>query len=170
MKIKTNKKIIIHTGIGFFFLLAFVFFTPWSKFGGNILLWSAQNGYTTVTKTIVYLGAPVDYETEHKETAFILSAKRGDIEAVQFLTENSANINHQDRYGYTAIMLVSSSDYENEKIVKYLLSRWDIHIDLKSDLGYTALDFARHLIDTQISKMLVAKSREFSYIIYSSFF
>ena len=65
-------------------------------------------------------------------------------------------------------MLSSTSAYQNKDIVQYLLKQTGINIDIRNKKKQKALDFAQELDDPEISQLLHAKSRDFSYIIYST--
>ena len=105
---------------------------------------------------------------ENKNKVLMKSIKEGDSKKVISLIENGANINYQDSDGYTPLMLSSTSAYQNKDIVKYLLKQTGINIDIRNKKKQKALDFAQELDDPEISRLLHAKSRDFSYIIYST--
>ena len=106
--------------------------------------------------------------TENKNKVLMKSIKEGDSKKVISLIENGANINYQDSDGYTPLMLSSTSAYQNKDIVQYLLKQTGINIDIRNKKKQKALDFAQELDDPEISRLLHAKSRDFSYIIYST--
>ena len=105
---------------------------------------------------------------ENKNKVLMKSIKEGDSKKVIYLIENGANINYQDSDGYTPLMLSSTSAYQNKDIVQYLLKQTGINIDIRNKKKQKALDFAQELDDPEISRLLHAKSRDFSYIIYST--
>ena len=105
---------------------------------------------------------------ENKNKVLMKSIKEGDSKKVISLIENGANINYQDSDGYTPLMLSSTSAYQNKDIVQYLLKQTGINIDIRNKKKQKALDFAQGLDDPEISRLLHAKSRDFSYIIYST--
>jgi ankyrin repeat protein len=105
---------------------------------------------------------------ENKNKVLMKSIKEGDSKKVISLIENGANINYQDSDGYTPLMLSSTSAYQNKDIVQYLLKQTGINIDIRNKKKQKALDFAQELDDPEISRLLHAKSRDFSYIIYST--
>ena len=141
MKIKTHKKNITYI------MLPLIFF--------SIILVLIIEGNDNV--------AP-----ENKNKVLMKSIKEGDSKKVISLIENGANINYQDSDGYTPLMLSSTSAYQNKDIVQYLLKQTGINIDIRNKKKQKALDFAQELDDPEISRLLHAKSRDFSYIIYST--
>ena len=105
---------------------------------------------------------------ENKNKVLMKSIKEGDSKKAIWLIDNGADINYQDKKGYTPLILASTSIYQNKKIVKYLLNQPGINIYIRNKKKQKALDFAQELDDPEIFRLLYAKSRDFSYIIYSN--
>ncbi len=95
------------------------------------------------TKTeIVTIFDSSPYETlsnEEKNEALITASKNGQIEIVQYLVENGANINAQDSAYYTALMK-ASGDRQLE-VIKYLIEK-GASVTIDGEAGWTALDSA----------------------------
>ena len=88
-----------------------------------------------------------DIQDKFGETALIWASDWDDMEIVDLLIKNGANVNIQDKLGRTALMQASRND--NEKIVK-LLIQYGANLNLQDTRGKTVLDYA----NTEIKRLL----------------
>jgi len=67
------------------------------------------------------------------------AAREGDVEAVKSLLENNADINQRTRKGTP---LIEAIEFNHEEVVEVLLQHPNINVNMKTQLGHTALHMA----------------------------
>lgn len=72
----------------------------------------------------------------HEETMLLLSSRLDDKNRVYFLLDHGANINHENKAGYNALMVAASTG--NTPMCKFLLSR-GADLEAKNNYNSTAL-------------------------------
>lgn len=72
----------------------------------------------------------------HEETMLLLSSRLNDEHRVRFLLDHGANINHENKAGYNALMVAASTG--NTPMCKFLLSR-GADLEAKNNYNSTAL-------------------------------
>ena len=70
----------------------------------------------------------------HEETMLLLSSRLNDKHRVRFLLDHGANINHENKAGYNALMVAASTG--NTPMCKFLLSRG---ADLEAKNNYNSV-------------------------------
>ena len=84
-------------------------------------------------------------------TALINEVRSGNLEIVQYLVENGANINAKNDSGSTALMIAS---YEGKfEVVEYLIEK-GANVNAKNNDGLTALDCATIYFKNEISSLM----------------
>lgn len=74
----------------------------------------------TKIQTLIKLGANINYQNEHKITAFhIACAKYHNINAIKYLIEHGADIELKNRDGNDALHIALKVE-DNEKVINYL--------------------------------------------------
>ncbi|KAL4779383.1 hypothetical protein BJX76DRAFT_340953 [Aspergillus varians] len=110
--------------------------------------------YNQINTAALLLLRGADVNTAAVDTPLIAAAKNGNLEMVQFLVENGANIDATDDNGSTALMLAVSQGAE--AVVRFLIGQ-KADTQKQDGFGDTALDLARKLgVDTAIVAMLEA--------------
>jgi len=109
--------------------------------GKTALLFAAENGRLAVLRTLVRNGADVSAKaTGDGSDALMLCVNRNHIECVQFLVEQQSDINHQNKLGFTSLMIAA---YNGNRFVVEILLRCGAVLDLKNNRGETAYNIAR---------------------------
>ena len=100
---------------------------------------------------------------DNDTTPLIIASSLGDVNAVKMLLEDvnknyylkgSFDINHQDKYGYTALLAACKDGHE--QVVQILLATKGIDFNTKSKSGHTPLIFASYTGHVNIVKRLLA--------------
>jgi len=98
-------------------------------------------------------GTPVDLPEEIKQsTALMFAAERGFAEIVGRLVAGGANVNHKNKYGFTALHAAASGGHSG--LAKYLLNN-GAEIDAQDNLGQTPLYFAAERGSLEAARVLV---------------
>ena len=93
------------------------------------------------------------YETTiEKNEALIKASEHGDIELVQYLIENSADINYKNNAGNTALIKASECGYAD--IIKFLIDA-EANINIVGELGQTSLHWATYNGDLGVVTYIV---------------
>jgi ankyrin repeat protein len=121
----------------------------------GMLLFTAFNAKTEISESFIdavyddnislidvylVLGADIEYLGTVENTALLLAAKKNNLQMMQLLIDNGANINAQNHYGISALMY--AVDSRNVDMVTLLLLDNNIDVDLQSNKGCTALMLA----------------------------
>ena len=85
------------------------------------------------------------------ENNIIELIRKGDIEGLRKAIEEGADINIQDEYGSTILMIVSY--YNRVEIVKLLIEK-KAKLDIQDKYGKTALDYAKEKGNQEIVELL----------------
>ena len=100
-------------------------------------------------------------ENQSMEDQWFYSIHCNYIEDVEDFINKGIDINVQDNYGYTALMISSFGKYNY--IVEILLKHPDIDVTIKNDEGYNFIDMLEDtsfLINYQIQKYLLKSGRD----------
>lgn len=84
-----------------------------------------------------------DFDYSKEDAPVVTAVILGDIEDLQRLLDEGANINTQDSNGASALMMAIEQDWANPKWIDLLISK-GIDINLQNKDGDTALDLARY--------------------------
>ena len=99
------------------------------------LLQGAMEGNTALVKRSIEQRAELETKNEEGETALILAAWYGSPEIVILLLENGANVNAQDKLGFTAIAKASSLGVGRHYEIVELLIQASANVNLKTKDG-----------------------------------
>ena len=88
-------------------------------------------------------------------TALIIACEKGLLEIVNYLIDNGANINHQNKQGLTPAM--KAAEKNNFSIVKLLLDK-NIDLSISDFTGRTLREISESSRDKRILKLLNEKS------------
>jgi ankyrin repeat protein len=88
-----------------------------------------------------------------KLTPLMLAASYSSPELIATLLDAGANVNAKDIRGMTPLMLAAASENQDARVIALLLKR-GADPDLKSEVGETALDWARKFGDPAVLKLL----------------
>ena len=114
------------------------FDTP-DKYGNTPLMYAiASNNETEYKELVEKHKCNVDAQNNDKQSALMIAAANGNLNAAVYLAENDANLDLQDKYGRSATMLASGNDHK--KIVEYLIT--NANLDLKDNDKNNALQIA----------------------------
>jgi len=87
----------------------------------------------------------------------VQAADKGDLQQVQSLLDNGANVNAKDDHGSTALMLASSTG--NLEVVSLLLQK-EANVNSKREDGSTALTMAGYHCQSEVVKLLLARGAD----------
>lgn len=123
-------------------------------YGRTALYWAAHFGKIQTVKTLVELGANVNWVSSANGAPLHIAVERGHSEIVAFLLEcKNIDINIQDYYLCTPLSRAIRQKSVN--ISKALLARGDIILDIRDDMGNTALDHARSSENKEIEVLIL---------------
>jgi len=98
-------------------------------------------------------GTPVDLPEEIKQsTALMFAAERGFSEIVSRLVAGGANVNHKNKFGFTALHAAVNGN--QLAVAKYLLKN-GAEVDAQDALGQTPLYFAAERGSLELARVLV---------------
>merc|ERR1712087_217922 len=121
--------------------------------GKTALLLAAENGRLAVIRTLLRNGADVSAKaTGDGSDALMLCVNRNHIECVQFLVEQQSDINHQNKLGFTSLMIAA---YNGNRFVVEILLRCGAVLDLKNNRGETAYMIARKANHIDLCQILM---------------
>jgi ankyrin repeat protein len=95
----------------------------------------------TILKLFIKAGALADVQAEGAYIYFILAAREGEKEIVQYFIESGININKKDSYWHTTALITAAKNVKTD-IVKLLIAE-KADLNLTDDYGNTAIDYAR---------------------------
>jgi ankyrin repeat protein len=133
--------------------------------GNTPLQFAASNGNLAMVKLLLSRGAAVDSATTgatkvrkgpvalNHLTALMFAAPYGTPELVRTLIAAGAKVNARDIRDMTPLMLAVSSETQDPEVVRLLLEK-GADVKAKSNLGETALDWARKFGNPGIIRML----------------
>jgi ankyrin repeat protein len=119
---------------------------------------ACKGHYELVRHLIEDKGVPVDSRdtTSHLITALHMASREGHENIVRYLLNHNANVNLQDRDGYTALHYASING--NMSIVQYLISLPDINVNLTDTQSRTALHRAIEHNKSAVAHELIIKT------------
>lgn len=123
-------------------------------------LYAGAQGKTEILKYMIVHAEPNhSVVNRYGGNALIPAAEKGHLENVKvFLQDGKADINHQNNYGYTALIeavaLTDGSELYQE-IVQELL-KYKANKELRDNRGKTALDYAKEKGYTEMVQLLEA--------------
>jgi ankyrin repeat protein/cytochrome c553 len=106
------------------------------------MLGAFKFGDTDVIRTLLELGAPVDFADGNQITMLSRSVLNHEIELAKMLLARGANVNAADKLGMTPLLWAASSDFGDAAMVELLL-RAGANAGAKNRDGRTALELAR---------------------------
>ena len=136
-----------------------------TKRGDTALQFAASVGNVTMVKLLLDKGADVNAATTgsvqvkkgpialNHLTALMFAAPYGTPELLRTLIDAGAKVNARDIRDMTPLMLAVSSETQDPEVVRLLLSK-NADTKAKSDLGETALDWAKKFGNPQVIRIL----------------
>jgi ankyrin repeat protein len=133
--------------------------------GNTALHFAASNGNLAMVKLLLSKGADVNAATTRatqvrkgpvalsRLTALMYAAPYGTPELVRTLIDAGAKVNARDIRDMTPLMLAVSSETQDPAVVRLLLEK-GADVKAKSNLGETALDWARKFGNPEVMRML----------------
>jgi ankyrin repeat protein/cytochrome c553 len=106
------------------------------------MLGAFKFGDTDVIRTLLELGAPVDFADGNQITMLSRSVLNHEIGLAKMLLARGANVNAADKLGMTPLLWAASSDFGDAAMVELLL-RAGANAGAKNRDGRTALELAR---------------------------
>jgi ankyrin repeat protein len=106
------------------------------------MLGAFKFGDVEVIKTLLDLGAPIDFADGNQITMLSRCVLNHELDLAKMLIERGANVNHVDRLGMTPLLWAASSDFGDPAMVDLLLKA-GAKADAKNKDGRTALELAR---------------------------
>lgn len=119
------------------------------------LHFAANFGDIEQVKNELEKGTPVDSpETKKLSSALMFASERGFIEIVKLLVSHGADINYQNKFGFSPL---HASAYGDHIAVAKLLTENGAEVDAKDDKGRTPLYFAAERNALQVAELLIEK-------------
>ncbi len=106
------------------------------------MLGAFKFGDAEVIRTLLELGAPVDFADGNQITMLSRSVLNHELELAKMLIARGANVNATDKLGMTPLLWAASSDFGDAAMVELLLKS-GAKADAKNRDGRTALELAR---------------------------
>jgi uncharacterized protein len=106
------------------------------------MLGAFKFGDADVIRTLLELGAPVDFADGNQITMLSRSVLNHELELAKMLIARGANVNATDKLGMTPLLWAASSDFGDAAMVELLLGS-GARADAKNRDGRTALELAR---------------------------
>jgi len=106
------------------------------------MLGAFKFGDADVIRTLLELGAPVDFADGNQITMLSRSVLNHELELAKMLIARGANVNASDKLGMTPLLWAASSDFGDAAMVELLLKS-GARADAKNRDGRTALELAR---------------------------
>src|SRR5688572_22072981 len=106
------------------------------------MLGAFKFGDADVIRTLLELGAPVDFADGNQITMLSRSVLNHELELAKMLIARGANVNASDKLGMTPLLRAASSDFGDAAMVELLLKS-GARADAKNRDGRTALELAR---------------------------
>lgn len=113
---------------------------------------SVDSGSISIAKSILSKGFEVDKLNMFNEAAIHMAARNNNPDMINLLISFNCNINLQNSYGLTALMISAMAGSENA--FKALLKSESINVDLKSNDNKSAEDYAKDSGKTKILSLL----------------
>ena len=113
------------------------------KHGSKLHDASSEGDITTLSALIEEEGFDVDLMSEEGNTPIIIAARKNQLESLNFLLSNGANINHQSHYKYSdkySCLMIAA--IHNRKDMVRLLLQYGADVNLMCREGRTALSYA----------------------------
>ncbi len=109
---------------------------------GKILIDEASRSSMDVRyiKDLIAVGCPIDFRDDCERTALHHASDVGNLEVVELLVSNGADVNIIDKYSWTALQFAANS-MGNEDILKYLISK-GAQVGIRDNNGRIPWDFA----------------------------
>ena len=151
-KYKHAAKVLITNGVGIEGLLS-------TSPPMTTLMWTAQEGYYSLTEQLILQGVNVNYQNPDGRTALHFAACSGRLEVVQILLNNGAEIDLEDKHHHTPLVLsVEAKKYD--VMLHLITSGADVtqlakHPD--RDFGRDALSYAVNHKHKDVAKILITK-------------
>src|SRR6188768_1286502 len=106
------------------------------------MLGAFKFGDADVIRTLLDLGAPVDFADGNQITMLSRSVLNNELGLARMLIDRGANVNATDKLGMTPLLWAASSDFGDSAMVELLLKA-GAKADAKNKDGRTALELAR---------------------------
>lgn len=103
--------------------------------------------------------AVVDARGEHGSTALLYAASEHDHELVNVLTMNGADVNIQDRFGFTALMNSTLPEGEFAVVARLLINN-DADVNIQNNNGKTALMLSVESNDIAMIRLLLENNAD----------
>ena len=106
------------------------------------MLGAFKFGDIEVARTLLDLGAPIDFADGNGITMLGRAALNNELEMARMLIERGANVNVVDKLGMTPLLWASNIDFGDAAMVELLL-RSGAKADARNKDGLTPLELAR---------------------------
>ena len=106
------------------------------------MLGAFKFGDMEVARTLLDLGAPIDFADGNGITMLGRAALNNDLELARMLIERGANVNVVDKQGMTPLLWAANIDFGDSAMVELLLKA-GAKADAKNKDGRTALELAQ---------------------------
>ena len=153
-KYKHAAKVLITNGVGIEGLLS-------TSPPMTALMWTAQEGYDSLTKQLILQGVNVNYQNPDGHTALHFAARSGQLQIVQILLNNGAEIDPEDKHHHTPLVLsVEAKKYD---VMLHLITSGGDTAQLAKctysniNLGREALSYAVNHKHKDAAKVLITK-------------
>jgi ankyrin repeat protein len=120
------------------------------------MLGAYKFGDVEVARTLIELGAPVDFADGNGITMLGRAALNNEVAMAKALIDRGANVNIVDKLGMTPLLWAVSSDFGDAAMIELLLKS-GARADARNKDGLTPLDLARKYGHTEVIPALTVK-------------
>jgi hypothetical protein len=117
-----GRAVWLEAGGGWMRLIVILIFTALAVSANEEFFEAARKGDVASLKAHLDKGVPVDAKWRYDQTALLMAARGGHMEAVKLLLERGANANAKDSF-YSMTALSGAAEKRNAELVKLLLAK-----------------------------------------------
>lgn len=122
------------------------------KKGWPALMFAVTYGHVEIILYLLERGAQINLQDINGTSLLMLSCFSGDLWVTKILLAHDAIVNLQNKERITALMMSSYNGHT--LIAELLLMKYEADIDIRTDIGRTALNFSEEMNHQEVTKLL----------------